>query len=158
MISRLGGLLVILGTMIAIQRLGPPRAASTVMLPLGFALISAYLLGMVAERVRLPRLSGYLLFGLLCGPYLLNLITTTMARDLQVVNGFALAFIALVAGLELNLQRLRTQLRTVMIVGGAVMLGALALLTVLLWIIWPWLPLGDAGQGAAPLAARLIGL
>ena len=120
MISRLGGVLVILGTMVAIQQLGPPRAASTVMLPLGFALVCAYLLGAVAERVRLPRLSGYLLFGLLCGPYLLNLITTTMARDLQVVNGFALAFIALVAGLELNLQRLRKQLRTVVIVGAYV--------------------------------------
>jgi Kef-type K+ transport system membrane component KefB len=155
-ISRLAGLFVILGTMVAIQRLGPPRAASTVMLPLGFALVSAYLLGAVAERVRLPRLSGYLLFGLLCGPYLLNLITTTMARDLQVVNGFALAFIALVAGLELNLQRLRTQLRAVVIVGGAVMLGALALLTLLLWIIWPSLPLGDAGEGAAQFAAALL--
>jgi Kef-type K+ transport system membrane component KefB len=126
------------------------------MLPLGFALVSAYLLGVVAERVRLPRLSGYLLFGLLCGPYLLNLITTTMARDLQVVNGFALAFIALVAGLELNLQRLRKQFRTVVIVGGAVTLGALALLTLLLWIIWPSLPLGDAGEGAAQFAAALL--
>ena len=156
MISRLGGLLVILGTMAAIQRLGPPRSASTVMLPLGFALISGYLLGAVTERLRLPRLSGYLLFGLLCGPYLLDLITTTMARDLQVVNGFALAFIALVAGLELNLQRLRTQLRTVVIVGGGVMLGSLALLTLLLYVMWPLLPLGEVEQGTSQFAAALL--
>jgi Kef-type K+ transport system membrane component KefB len=155
-ISRLGGLLVILAMMVAIQRLGPPRAASTVMLPLGFALISGYLLGAVTERLRLPRLSGYLLFGLLCGPYLLNLITTTMARDLQVVNGFALAFIALVAGLELNLHRLRPQLRTVAIIGGGVMLGALVLLTLLLYAMWPLLPLGEAGQGASRFAAALL--
>ena len=156
MISRLGGLLVILATMVAIQRLGPPRAASTVMLPLGFALIAGYLLGAVTERLRLPRLSGYLLFGLLCGPYLLNLITTAMARDLPVVNGFALAFIALVAGLELNLHRLRKQLRTVVIVGGGVMLGALALLTLLLYAMWPLLPLGEAGQGASRFSAALL--
>jgi Kef-type K+ transport system membrane component KefB len=155
-ISRLAGLLVILGTMIAVQYLGPPRAASTVTLPLGFALVSAYLLGTAAERVRLPRLSGYLLFGLLCGPFLLNLITTSMARDLQVVNGFALAFIALVAGLELNVRRLREQLRAVVIVGAVVMLGALALLTCLLWMTWPTLPLGDAGAGTSLFAAALL--
>ena len=49
MIARLGGLLLILGTMIAVQRVGPARAGSTVMLPLGFALVSAYLLGAVAD-------------------------------------------------------------------------------------------------------------
>lgn len=156
MISRVGGLLLFLVTMIAVQRVGPPPAAPTVMLPLGFALVSAYLLGAVAERVRLPRLSGYLAFGLLCGPYLLNLITTTMARDLQVVNGFALAFIALVAGLELNVQRLRAQLGTVVIVGGVVMLGTLALLTLLLWTAWPALPIADAGHGASRFAAAFL--
>jgi Kef-type K+ transport system membrane component KefB len=126
------------------------------MLPLGFALISAYLLGAIAERLRLPRLSGYLLFGLLCGPYLLNLITSTMARDLQVVNGFALALIALVAGLELNVRRVRDQLRTVLVVGGVVMSGVLTVLTVVLWTMWPSLPLGDAGSGASQLAAAFL--
>ena len=131
MMARAGALLLILAAMVGVQRVGPPIAASTVALPLGFALIAAYLLGLVAERVRLPRLSGYLLFGLLCGPFLLNLITATMARDLQVVNDLALALIALVAGLELNLARLRPHLRGVLIIGGATMLGTLAILTVL---------------------------
>ena len=72
MTARLGGVLLILSTMIAVQQVGPARAASTVMLPLGFALVTAYLLGAVADRVRLPRLSGYLLFG---PPY------DCMARD-----------------------------------------------------------------------------
>lgn len=154
--ARLLGLLLIFGTMVVVQRLGPPRAASTVMLPLGFALISAYLLGAVVERLRLPRLSGYLLFGLLCGPDLLNLITSTMARDLRVVNGFALALIALVAGLELNLRRVRNQLRTVVMVGGVVMGGAVAVLTLALWALWPSLPLGDAGGGASQWAAAFL--
>jgi Kef-type K+ transport system membrane component KefB len=127
-----------------------------VALPLGFALIAAYLLGLTAERIRLPRLSGYLLFGLLCGPFLLNLITATMARDLQVVNNLALALIALVAGLELNLARLRPHFRSVCIIGGATMVGPLAVLTLLLWTAWPWLPFDSVGGPMPRLAAAII--
>jgi Kef-type K+ transport system membrane component KefB len=153
---RAAALLVMLGTMLGVQAVGPPIAASTVMLPLGFALIAAYLLGTASERVRLPRLSGYLLFGLLCGPFMLNLITAAMARDLQVVNGFALALIALVAGLELNVHRLRPHLRAVGVLGGTVMLGALVVLAGVLWLAWPWLPLGEVGGALPRLAAAFV--
>jgi Kef-type K+ transport system membrane component KefB len=155
-IRRGGALALVVLVMIGLQRVAPAATASTVMLPLGFALIAAYLLGGAAARLRLPRLSGYLLFGLLCGPYLLNLITTVMARDLQVVNGFALALIALVAGLELNVQRLRPQLRAVLVIGGVVLLGAIVLLTGVLWLLWPLLPLGDVGGPVATLAAAVL--
>jgi Kef-type K+ transport system membrane component KefB len=148
-------LIVILGIMLAVQRVQPAGGGSTVALPLGFSLIAAYLLGGVAEWLRLPRLSGYLLFGLLCGPYLLNLITATMARDLQLVNGFALTLIALVAGLELNAQRLWPQMRNLTIIGGIVIGGTLLILTLVLWLTWPWLPLPDVA-GPGRLAAALV--
>jgi Kef-type K+ transport system membrane component KefB len=154
--ARLLAVLLILAVVVGVQRVGPPLAASTVTLPLGFALVAAYLLGTVAERLRLPRLSGYLLFGLICGPYLLNLITSGMARDLQVVNGLALALIALVAGLELNLRQLRAHAHAVLAIGGGVMLGALAALTVLLWAAWPLLPFGGPETMAGRLAAALV--
>jgi Kef-type K+ transport system membrane component KefB len=125
-------------------------------LPLGFSLIAAYLIGSAADRLRLPRLSGYLLFGMLCGPYLLDLITATMARELQLVNGFALALIALVAGLELNLQRLWPQFRVLLILGGIVIGGTVAVLTLLLWAGWSWLPLGHVEGSQARLAAALV--
>ena len=156
MIARLAALAVILGTMVAIQQVDPAGFASTAALPFGFSLVAAYLMGDAAERLRLPRLSGYLLFGMICGPYLLNLITATMARDLQLVNGFALALIALVAGLELNAQRLRAQVRALTILGVTVIAGTLAVLTVLLWTAWPWLALPDMGSAQGRLAAALV--
>ena len=154
--ARAGALFVILGTMIAVQQFAPSAPGSTVALPLGFSLIAAYLLGGAVERLRLPRLSGYLLFGLLCGPFLLNLITATMARELQIVNGFALALIALVAGLELNAGRLRPQLRAMIFLGGIIIGGTLVALTLLLWAAWGWLPLPDVGGGWAQFAAALV--
>jgi len=149
-------LLVILGIVVAIQRLEPTGFAPTIALPLGFSLIAAYLLGGTVEWLRLPRLSGYLLFGLLCGPYLLNLITATMARELQLVNGFALALIALVAGLELNAKRLLPRVRVLLTLGSAIIGGTLALLTIAIWLFWPWLSLPDVGGGHRQLAAALV--
>lgn len=156
MTSRIGALTLIAAAMLGVQRIGPPIAASTVALPLGFALIAAYFLGLGAERVRLPRLSGYLLFGLLCGPYLMNVITSSMARDLQVVNGFALALIALVAGLELNVRHIRAHLRHVLVVGGMALFGTMLVLTAVLYVAWPLLPFGVIASPAARLAAALI--
>jgi Kef-type K+ transport system membrane component KefB len=96
------------------------------------------------------------LFGLLCGPFLLNLITATMARDLQVVNGLALALIALVAGLEMNVTRLLPRLRVLVVVGGITIVGTMAVLTLLLWLFWSWLPFADVGGGYRQLAAALV--
>jgi Kef-type K+ transport system membrane component KefB len=154
--ARLAALAVILAAMVAIQQVEPAGLASAAALPFGFSLVAAYLMGGAAEQLRLPRLSGYLLFGLICGPYLLNLITSTMARDLQLVNGFALALIALVAGLEMNAQRLRPQLRLLTILGLTVIAGTLLVLTVVLWSAWPWLALPDMGSTQGRLAAAIV--
>jgi Kef-type K+ transport system membrane component KefB len=153
---RLIALVVIIVAMAVVRAVASPVVTSTVALPLGFALIAAYLTGLAAERVRLPRMSGYLIFGLVTGPYILNLITSTMARDLQVVNEFALALIALVAGLELNVQRMRPHARDVLVIGGVVMVGTIAVLTLVLWAAWPQLPFGVVHSGAEQFAAALI--
>ena len=69
--------------------------------------------GRVLRRFRLPRLTGYLLFGVIVGPYLGNLITEPMAVQLQVVTGLATTLIAFIAGLTLNVERLGTRLAAI---------------------------------------------
>ena len=64
-------------------------------LALGFALMGASVTGDALRRFHLPRLTGYLLFGVIVGPYLGNLITESMAAQLQVVTGIATTLIAL---------------------------------------------------------------
>ena len=160
MIGRLLGVLVIGAAVALLQFVAGTEASRTIALALGFSLIAASILGEVAERVRLPRLSGYLVFGLLCGPFLLNLITATMARELRLFNGLAIALIAFVAGLELNIAHLRPRLRAVCLVGGTALVGGLVVLTILIWAAWPWLPFGDAGgplqRGAAALVTAAL--
>ncbi|MGE0462284.1 MAG: cation:proton antiporter [Vicinamibacterales bacterium] len=155
-VARPLALLVIFGIVVGVQRIAPVGTASSVALPFGFSLIAAYLLGGAAELVRLPRLSGYLLFGLLCGPYLLNLITASMARDLQLVNGLAISLIALIAGIEINVERLRARARAIAIV-SAVTLGVMyAVIGVLLFVAWPWLPIAPDAGGLQRLSMVIV--
>lgn len=131
-------------------------AGRPTLLALGFALIAAALVGSLFEKVHLPRVSGYLVFGLVCGPYLGNIITRPMARDLQIVNGLAIALIALIAGLELNYGRLRARLRSLLQLGLGTITLLYAGLFPLAWLAWPWLPLYPEASGLARIALALL--
>jgi Kef-type K+ transport system membrane component KefB len=120
---------------------GNPRLTA---LALGFSLIAAALSGALLERFGLPRVTGYLLFGMVCGPYVLNIITRPMARELQLINGLAVVLIAFIAGLEMNIARLRPRLRAMLQLGGVSMLLLYAGLFVAFWLGWPWLGFGPA--------------
>lgn len=126
-------------------------------LAIGFALIAASLTGELFERFRLPRISGYLFFGVVCGPYASAILTPAMARELQVVNGVAIALIAFIAGLEINFARLRPQLRAMLTMGGVMLALMWVSLTGLFFVAWPWLPIapGVTGLSQLTLAALL---
>jgi Kef-type K+ transport system membrane component KefB len=158
MIFRLGALLLVLATMALVREVPLDAGATqpTIALGVGFALIAASILGEVAERLGLPRLSGYLIFGLVCGPYLLNLITAQMARELQFVNGLAIALIALIAGLEINVARLRSRLAAIATIGAVTLATMYVGLGVLLWVAWPWLPIAPDAAGLERLSMVLV--
>jgi Kef-type K+ transport system membrane component KefB len=149
-------LTVAIGWFVVTQANPESPAPRSTALALGFALIAAALTGAVFERARLPRVSGYLVFGLICGPYLANIITRSMARDLQVVNGLAIALIALIAGLELNYARLRPRLAAMSRLGALTLIVMYALLVPLFWAIWPWLPIEPESTGIARLALAAL--
>ena len=125
-------------------------------LALGFALIAASLTGAFFEKIRLPRVSGYLIFGLLCGPYLANIITRPMARDLQIVNGLAIALIALIAGLELKYARLKPRLGSMTKLAVVTLVVLHATLGPLTWLAWPLLPIAPEATGASRLALSVL--
>lgn len=108
-------------------------------LALGFALIAAAVSGTLIERIGLPRVTGYLVFGMLVGPYMANIITRPMARELQLINGLAVVLIAFIAGLEMNFERLRPQLRAIARLSGVSMLVMYAGLFTAFWLGWSWL-------------------
>ena len=114
-----------------------PALRSTA-LALGFALIAAALTGELLEHMRLPRVTGYLLFGMVCGPHLGNIITRSMARDLQFINGLAVVLIAFIAGLEMNYARLRPRMRAMAQMGSVTVALMYVALFGAFWLGW-WL-------------------
>jgi len=136
---------VVTATAEAASRGGGPGTA----LAIGFALIAASLTGELFERFRLPRISGYLFFGVVCGPYAGAILTPGMARELQVINGVAIALIAFIAGLEINFARLRPQLRAMLTMGGVMLALMWVTLSVAFFLAWPWLPIAPEVDGLA---------
>ena len=150
--KRLLAVAVVVATVLWVRRLELAGAElPTTALALGFTLVVAMVTGELLRRFHLPRLTGYLLFGVLIGPYLGNVITEPMARQLQTVNGIATALIALIAGLTLNFERIGRRIAgtTRMIV--TTLSIAMAGLFAVAWLAWAWLPIAPDAAGTAKL-------
>jgi Kef-type K+ transport system membrane component KefB len=80
---------------------------------LGFILIFAFLFGKQISRFKLPQITGFILSGILCGPYVFKFLNADQVNDLQLLDGLALSLIALTAGGEMEINRLRGQLRSI---------------------------------------------
>jgi Kef-type K+ transport system membrane component KefB len=125
-------------------------------LALGFALIAAALTGELLERAGLPRVTGYLLFGMICGPYLGNIITRPMARELQLINGVAVVLIAFIAGLEMNASHMRPRLKAMLKLGGLTMFLLYAALFAVFWFGWPLLGIAPELVGLQKVAVAAL--
>ncbi|HUP50408.1 MAG TPA: cation:proton antiporter [Thermoanaerobaculia bacterium] len=103
-------------------------------LAFGFLIIAALQVSHVAEAIRFPHLTGYLLCGFIFGPSVLRIVNQPMLDDLALVKGTAIGLIALLAGCELNFKRLRPRLRAIV----SISLGSIAVSTLLLAILFYW--------------------
>jgi trehalose 6-phosphate synthase len=156
--TRLLAVALVAGALLWIRRLSPEGATDlpSAALALGFALIVALVTGELLRRFRLPRLTGYLLFGLLIGPYLGNVITEPMARQLQTINGIATTLIAFIAGLTLNFERLGRRAAGIGRLTAATLGVATVGLAGLAWVAWPWLPIAPEASGLSKLAMTIL--
>jgi trehalose 6-phosphate synthase len=156
--TRLFAIALIVAAVLGVRLIGasgtiePPTTA----LALGFTLILALVTGEFLRHFRLPRLSGYLLFGVLIGPYLGNVITGPMAGQLQTINGIATALIAFIAGLTLNFERIGRRIsgitRMLAATLGVAMLGLFAVA----WLAWAWLPVAPQATGLPKIAMAAL--
>ena len=152
----LGGLMHAAGTFS-----GSAGSAGT-LLAFGYLLLVAYFAGRVVSRIGLPRLTGYLLAGVVSGPFVLELVTSPMTGKLRVVNSVATCILGLVAGAELNLKRVKPVKRTLTLIIAFAVVGSIFALTGVLFAIKSMLPIFDGvGQTeslviCAVLAVALI--
>lgn len=82
-------------------------------LALGFVLVFAYLVGTSGKRLSLPQITGFIIAGVVCGPFIMNFISQSDVNELQLLDGLALSLIALTAGGEMKMRKLKKQLKTI---------------------------------------------
>jgi trehalose-6-phosphate synthase/Kef-type K+ transport system membrane component KefB len=152
-VKRLVAVVLVLAAVLWTRRIAASQPdVPTTALALGFTLVLALVTGELLRRFRLPRLTGYLLFGVLIGPYLGNVITEPMARQLGTINGIATALIAFIAGLTLNFERLGRRVPGVPRLLAATLGVATLGLFAAAWIAWSWLPIAPDATGMAKAA------
>lgn len=74
---------------------------------IGTILIAGYILGMVAQRMNLPRIVGYIIAGILLNPTTLDILPADFIAKSIVANNIALAFITFCIGGSLLASRLK---------------------------------------------------
>lgn len=68
------------------------------LLSLSVILLAGFLLTRITKLAKLPNVTGYIIAGILIGPYVLNLIPHNLVDDVQFISDIALAFIAFGVG------------------------------------------------------------
>ncbi|HEY8377700.1 MAG TPA: cation:proton antiporter, partial [Nannocystis sp.] len=95
-------LALLYGGMSLILPLGVAGQGGQALLTFGFLILAAYTVGELAAAVRLPKIIGYLVAGVVFGPYVLGAVTYEASVRLDAVNRLAIGLIAFLAGAELQ--------------------------------------------------------
>ncbi len=114
------------------------KAESTVLT--GLVLVSAYLFAVSLKRLKLPKLTGYMILGVIIGPIGINLLDKEILDSLNFLEHMALAFIALTAGGELKFERYKGQVRSVLYMLAGQIIVVFAGLFFLLILLYDYIP------------------
>ncbi|MCL4782229.1 MAG: cation:proton antiporter [Bryobacterales bacterium] len=106
----------------------------------GYLLLSALFAGSIFKSFGLPRLTGYLVTGILAGPQVMGLVSLPALDNLEIFNGMAIALIALTAGAELGVREMKPLLRSIFWIIVVAILGVMAILSATIYLCRDLLP------------------
>ncbi|MBI9100282.1 MAG: cation:proton antiporter [Spirochaetaceae bacterium] len=125
---------------------------------IGLLLIFGYILGKLADKIRLPEITGYIISGLLMGDAVFKVIP--LHSDLSIVTDIALALIALTIGGEFYITKLKVMGKEVMILTVFQILLTYIVVSVSLFLFKMELPfallMGAIATATAPAATVAI--
>jgi len=102
-------------------------------LAIGILVIAGFFGGLVAKRIRYPRISGYIIVGMLLSPSVLNVIPSQLIRqDLSVITDIALGVVAYLIGGSLSIERLKKLGKNIITITPFEALGAWIFVTLLI--------------------------
>jgi Kef-type K+ transport system membrane component KefB len=135
--------------------LGSQGQGSEALLSFGFLILAAYTVGEMASAVRLPKVVGYLLAGILFGPHLLAAVTPEGIARLTPVSDLAVALIAFLAGAELRWTEVRERATMLTKVMTAELGTAFIAITAVVYALHGSIP---GLRGSAPVEALAMAM
>lgn len=102
--------------------------------------VAALLGGLVAQRLHQPLIIGYILAGVVVGPYTGG-VTVTAIHDIELLAEIGVALLLFALGIEFSFRELRP-VRTIALLGTPLQMGCtMAYGAGLGWLLgWPWIP------------------
>ena len=125
-------------------------------LSFGYLLLTAFFVGELFKRIRLPKLTGYIATGIVIGPGVLGLVSDLALANLQIVTGVAVALIALTAGTEIELRAMRPLFRSIAWITLVAVGGTTVLLGAAVFLARPLLPFMADMPASRALAVSLV--
>lgn len=127
---------------------------------LAIAIILSLLSGKLMKLIKLPNVTGYLIFGLLAGPYCLKLFPKEIIAQFSIIPNIALGFIAFSIGSEFKLSYLKKVGKSPIIIAFAEAFGAVLVVDFILIVtgndVAFSLVLGAIAAATAPAATLMV--
>lgn len=149
-------LALLLAGMHLIKPLGAPGFGSQSLLAFGFLILGAYAAGELAESIGVPKLVGYLLSGVIFGPWALNTVAGDSVVALTPISTLAIALIAFLAGAELRVEELRSRGRTILRILASEVALTLVAITIVLVLLRSRIPFLAGGSAVEVFAFSLL--
>ncbi len=123
---------------------------------IGFVVLASFTVGELVATLSIPKITGYILSGVVFGPQLSNILSHRIVSDMRVFNTLALGLIALTAGLELDVKATQKVFRTLMVTVAVKVPMLMLSVGGAFWLIETYHPLLGLPTKGAVVALALI--
>ncbi len=130
------------------------------LLYLSILLLGGLLCGRLVKQIRLPNVTGYLIAGLILGPFVLRVVPLRVISSFDIISKIALSFIAFTIGCEFKLSYFKRVGLTPIIIALCEAMGAVFIVQAVLIIFGFNVPfsiiLGSIAAATAPAATIMV--
>ncbi len=131
-----------------------------ILFDLSIIFIFGLLIGHALKKVKLPEVMGYLIAGIVIGPYVLNLVTYDSLNSMELFSTIALSFVSFLIGAEFKWNYVKRLGKTPFIIGLTCSLFTMFVVTGCLYLSGSTLSfaliMGAIAAATAPAAIMMI--
>lgn len=134
----------------------PPQSPEATTAVLGFILLASFFFGRLTAKMHMPLITGYLIAGMLFGPYGLGIFRGEDVERLAMIDALALSFIAMAAGGEMDRRQIMKRAASILTITAFQIIGVFIGIAALFYLLLYFSLLNIAVTGATTLYAAII--